>query len=288
MTSSQPFIAACLLMVLLLVSIPGPLFAVINPLDLKSGIEWHRGPYQARLGDVAEIDIPAGYAFTDGAGARRYMDMIHNPAAENQLGLIVPAGNDADGGWFVVFEYDETGYVPDNERSSLDEAKLLASLKKNTEDGNRIRRQMRWPSFHLTGWQQAPVYDIATHDLAWATIGLSEDASEGKTVNYSTRMLGRHGTMSADLVLDPSQLELTLPAYRQLLDGFAFTPGNRYGDYVEGDRRAPYGLSAVIAAGATATATRFGLLPKLAIVITAILVLIAVTVIAARAKRKKS
>ncbi|WP_263367017.1 DUF2167 domain-containing protein [Edaphobacter bradus] len=233
--------------------------------DAPTGIEWHKGPYQAHLGQVAEIKIPEGYAFTDSAGTRRFMELTHNPSSSGELGLIIPISkeDDSKGSWFLIFDFDEVGYISDSEKSSLDADKILASLKANTERGNEFRREKGWAAFHLTGWQQPPFYEEKTHNLTWATLGNGEDDKEGKTVNYSTRILGRRGAMSVDLVLDPSQLDQVLPAYQQLLNGFSFSAGSRYSEFVKGDKVASYGLTALIAGGAAAAVVKTGLLSKL-------------------------
>jgi uncharacterized membrane-anchored protein len=232
---------------------------------LPTGIEWHKGPYRAHLGTIAEIDIPKGYAFADNEGTRRFMELTHNPSSESELGIIIPIGEAgvSSNSWFLLFDFDEIGYVSDSEKSSLDADKILASLQKNTERANGLRKEKGWAAFHLSGWQKAPFYDERSHDLTWATLGNSDDPKEGQTVNYSTRILGRRGAMSVDLVLDPTQLDQVLPVYQQLLTGFSFTPGSRYSEFVKGDKVASYGLTALIAGGAAAAVVKTGLFAKL-------------------------
>ena len=225
----------------------------------SSGIQWHPGPYKAALGDVGQIDIPQGYKFADKDGTRRLMELTQNPSSEGELGTVVPE----DGSWFIVFDFDEIGYVKDDEKASLDADKILATLKRNAERSNELRKQRGWPAFHLVGWSKAPFYDDATHNLTWATLGQSDDAKEGQTVNYSTRLLGRRGAMSADLVIAPEQLQQALPAAESVLKGYSFLPGNRYAEFVKGDKVATYGLTALIAGGAAAAVVKTGLLTKL-------------------------
>jgi uncharacterized membrane-anchored protein len=228
-----------------------------------TGIEWHKGPYRAKLGSIAEIDIPKGYAFTDGAGTRRFMELTHNPSSDSELGLVIPTDTGESNSWFLLFDFDEVGYISDSEKTSLDAGKILESLKKNIERGNEFRKEKGWAPFHLIGWQKPPFYDERTHNLTWATLGSSDDPKDGQTVNYSTRILGRRGAMSVDLVLDPTQLEKVLPASQELLNNFSFTSGSRYSEFVKGDKVASYGLTALIAGGAAAAAVKTGLLTKL-------------------------
>jgi uncharacterized membrane-anchored protein len=125
------------------------------------GIVWTKGPYTAKLGSVAEINVPVGYAFTDAAGTKRFMELTHNPSSDEEIGLILPIAQDKDSGgnapnWYLLFSFDEMGYVSDSEKSNLDADKILESLKKNTEDENAYRLKQGWAAYHVTGWQTPP------------------------------------------------------------------------------------------------------------------------------------
>jgi uncharacterized membrane-anchored protein len=227
-----------------------------------------KGRFKAKLGNVAEIDVPKGYVFTDKAGTKRFMELTHNPSSDEEIGLIVPIPPDKDSGasapnWYLLFSFDEMGYVSDSEKSNLDADKILESLKKNTEDENAYRQKQGWAAYHVTGWQTPPFYDEKTHNLTWATLGNSDDPKEGESVNYSTRILGRNGAMSVDLVLDPADMNTVLPLSNQVMGGFQFTLGSRYADFVKGDKVATYGLTALIAGGAAAAVIKTGLFAKL-------------------------
>jgi uncharacterized membrane-anchored protein len=246
------------------------------PADKPTPIEWHAGPYVAKLGTAAEIKIPAGYQFADAAGARRFMELTHNPPSNQEVGIVTPipppeddkakktdaapAPNDF---WFVLFDFDDTGYVKDDEKKSIDADKLFESMQKGTEQENEERKQRGWAGFHLTSWQTRPFYDETTHNLTWSTLGTSDDPKEGQTVNYSTRALGRRGLMRVDLVIDPSQVDTVLPRFKSLMTGFSFEAGSRYADFAKGDKVAEYGLTALIAGGAAAVALKTGLFAKL-------------------------
>jgi uncharacterized membrane-anchored protein len=252
-------------------------------------IDWHPGPFTAKLGSVAEMNIPAGYQFADAAGARRFLELTHNPPSEQEVGIVTPIlhkGDDDNKFWFVLFDFDETGYVKDDEKSSIDADKLLESMKKATEQGNATRKEKGWSAFHLVGWQTQPFYDATTHNLTWGTLGRDEDPKQGDTVNYSTRILGRNGVMRIDLVLSPEQVTDVVPHFDNLLSGFKFIPGNRYADFVKGDKVAEYGLTALIAGGATAIALKTGLFAKLLAMLAGLWKLIAIGVAAVLARIK--
>lgn len=234
----------------------------------KAQISWTDGPVTARLGDIAEIKVPAGYRFTGKEGTRKFLELTQNPPGGNELGTIIPiqSKDDSDAGfWFVIFEFSDVGYVKDDDRDKLDADALLKSIKDNTEESNKQRAQRGWPAYHVQSWYKPPYYDTTTKDLTWGIQGYSvePDKKEEASVNFSVRILGRRGTMNADLVLDPASVDSAVPKFQSLLSGFSFLPGNTYSEFRAGDKIAKYGLTALVAGGATAIAAKTGLLAKL-------------------------
>jgi uncharacterized membrane-anchored protein len=229
------------------------------------GIVWQQGPLTASLGGVAEIEVPRGFKFTDAAGTRRFLELNQNPTSGQEVGLIMPirTSNASNEDWFMLFEFHEIGYVSDEEKGKLDSSVLLGSIKKGTESANEIRKQKGWPAFHVTGWSKEPFYDDQTHNLTWAILGQDDSPQGSPTVNYSVRLLGRRGTMSVDLVLAPDQLPSVLSQFNQLMQHYSYTGGNRYSEFIHGDKVAGYGLTALIAGGAAAAAVKTGLFSKL-------------------------
>jgi uncharacterized membrane-anchored protein len=238
------------------------------PAKPKVRIDWADGPLAARLGDIAEIKVPAGYSFTGKEGTRKFLELTQNPSGDNELGTIIPATSESDDPknafWFVIFEFSDVGYVKDDDRDKLDADALLKTIKNNTEESNKERAERGWPPYHVTSWYKPPFYDLDTKNLTWAMQGYSiVDNKQEPSVNYSVRILGRRGTMNADLVLDPSLVETVVPKFANLLSGFSFLPGSRYSEFRAGDKVAEYGLATLIAGGAAAVALKTGLLAKL-------------------------
>jgi len=229
-------------------------------------IAWVEGPAIVRLGDIAEIKIPSGYRFAGKDGTRTFLEMTGNPPSGQELGTIVPESKSDDDKefWFVIFEFQDTGYVKDDDRDKLDADGLLKTIKNNTEEANKERLRRGWLPYHIRGWYKPPFYDTQTKNLTWAMQGYSTDqGKEATSVNYSVRVLGRRGTMSVDLVLDPTLVDAVLPKFDNLLIGFSYLPGSTYADFRAGDKIAEYGLATLVAGGATAIAAKTGLLAKL-------------------------
>jgi uncharacterized membrane-anchored protein len=222
-------------------------------------INWVPGPTTAQLGDgLAKIEVPEGYLFADKAETRKVMEMIGNPPSDEEIGLIAPA-DDAKT-WFVVFKYNEVGYVKDDDKDEIDADAILTSIREGTEAANEERKKMGSDPVEVVGWFEKPHYDSSSHHLVWAIEGKSK---EDAMVNYDVRLLGRRGYVSATLVTDPKALAADLPHVQALLGGFTFDEGNRYAEWKSGDKVAEYGLAALVAGGVGAAAMKLGLFAQL-------------------------
>ena len=226
---------------------PSPQFSWEN----FEGVNWQKGPSVGDLGSHAQVKVPEGYLFVGAKDTRTIMEANHNPITGREMGFVAPAGED----WFAVFEFDDVGYVKDDEKDSLDESALLDSIKAGTEQGNKERLKRGWPTMTILGWETPPRYNEITHNLEWAIRAQSQGLP---VVNHNTRVLGRGGVMEVTLVTDPALLAETLPKFKTMLDGFEFKQGQRYAEFRAGDRTAAYGLTGLIVGGGTAALVKTG------------------------------
>jgi len=229
---------------------------------LFQSIDWKTGPCTVDLGLVAEIDVPSGFRFTGRDGARKWAEVNGNVPDRECLGVLTPNG----GGWYMAFAFSEIGYVKDDERDRLDADAILEAIKKATAEANRTRRMKGWPDLYVVGWELTPSYDEVTNNLVWAIRGRSangELSGNNDMVNYNTRLLGRRGVMSANLVDSARTFGQNVPTVKGLLTGFRYKTGNRYAEWRSGDKVATYGLTGLIAGGGTAVAAKTGFLAKL-------------------------
>ncbi len=224
-------------------------------------IDWQDGPTVGHLGDLAEIKVPEGYRFVGKEGALKFMELSQNPTSGRELGVIVPNVQNNEDFWFIIFEFDEIGYVKDDEKDKLDAEAILSSIREGTEAANEVRKERGWPTMEVVGWQKSPFYDPNTNNLTWGIRGRSSD-SQGESINYSVRLLGRRGAMSVDLVMVPQQAAAVVPQFDGLISGFSYNSGHTYAEFKSGDKIAAYGLTALIAGGAGAVALKTGLLQK--------------------------
>jgi uncharacterized membrane-anchored protein len=226
--------------------------------DSKSKIKFITGPAKAHLGNVANIDLPAGYFFVEGNDYRAMLKAEGEPVSGRELGLLSSTNEN----WSVIFKFADIGFVKDDEKDSLNADKLLDAIKRGTAEANKQRAQAGRPTIEVVGWEFPPKYDATTHNLEWAIRG----SVEGRPIlNYNTRLLGRKGVMEVVLVVAPDQLAETLPAFRGLLGGYSFQTGETYAEYRPGDRIAQYGLGALVLGGAAVGAAKLGLFAWLAV-----------------------
>lgn len=226
-----------------------------SPLD---AIAWVKGPGAGPLGSQATVQVPDGYVFADAGDTRTLMELMQNPTSGNESGFLAPA----DLSWFVVFEYDDTGYVSDAEKNNLDPDAILESIRQGTEEANKLRREKGWGTLTVEGWETKPAYNPATNNVEWAT--RFRDEKNNVAVNHNIRLLGRKGVMSAVLVANPAQLAAATPLVHELLaSGYAYNKGNTYAEYRQGDKIAKYGLVGLITGGAAVVAAKSGLLKHL-------------------------
>jgi uncharacterized membrane-anchored protein len=222
-------------------------------------INWVPGPTKVELGDgLATIEVPDGYLFADKAETRKIMALTGNPPSDQEIGLVAPA-DDAKT-WLLIFEYNEVGYVKDDDKDEIDADAILTSIREGTEAANEERKEMGSEPIEIVGWFEKPHYDSNSHNLVWAIEGKSK---EDGLVNYDVRLLGRKGYVSATLVTDPAALSADLPHVQALLGGFTFNEGSRYAEWKAGDKVAEYGLTALVAGGVGAAAMKLGLFAQL-------------------------
>lgn len=128
---------------------PSPSPSPVTEIPGSERVKWQEGPSIGSLGNTAEVHIPAGYVFAGANDTRILMEAMHNPPSGEELGFIAPASKD----WFVVFEFNDVGYVRDDEKDSLDAAAMLESIRAGNEEGNKERQKRGWPTMTIVGWE---------------------------------------------------------------------------------------------------------------------------------------
>jgi uncharacterized membrane-anchored protein len=206
------------------------------------------GPMKAKIGDLAEIDVPAGYRWIDKAHIEGFMKGLGNIPRETELGALI-GDQDGDRGWFALFEFEDVGYIKDAASEKLDAEALIKSIKEGNASANEERKKRGYSTLDVLGWGKAPFYNPDTQRLEWSI--LAQDGAI-QVVNYKSRILGRKGVMDVVLVCDASQVDKLLPDFQKRLEGYNFTVGEKYAEWKEGDKVAAIGLAALILGGVAA------------------------------------
>lgn len=239
---------------------------------------------------LATINLPQAYRFVDSAGTELVLNQLwgNPPSDVKPLGMIVATGFDplAEDGWCVVIDYEEEGYVTDDDAESIDYSDLLKGMQEGIKQASKERVQQGYPTIELLGWASPPHYDKETHKMYWAKEIKFGDAEEGgNTLNYNLRLLGRHGVLVLNAIAAMPQLGEIEEATPEILGMIDFNEGKRYADYSPGvDKVAGYGLAALVAGG---VAAKTGLLKGLFVALLAMKKFLIVGVIAIGAFLKK-
>ncbi|MEI9937602.1 MAG: DUF2167 domain-containing protein [Pseudomonadota bacterium] len=218
-----------------------------------------RGPNRVTLGHELTLDLPDGFFFLEKKDADEMMRRMGNQDDPSLLGVVLKP----EASWLVTLSFDAEGYVKDEEGEKLDADAILKAITEGTDEGNKYRTEHGFKPLHVDGWSESPHYDRKTHHLIW---GVRASDADGTSINFNTRILGRHGYASLNLIDAPEKLAQSKLEAASLLDVTHFDPGARYEDFNEkSDKVAEYGLAALVAGGAGAAALKLakvGLLAK--------------------------
>ena len=214
-------------------------------------LNWHHASQTVPIAGVANIKLPAHTMALGRIDSNKFIQLTGNPP--NEDAYVVSSD---DFRWFAIFSFDPSGYVRDDE--TIDPDSLLEKLRANNEQGIAKRIKLGLTPLHLIGWFIPPHYDLQSKRLEWGTkLYAGNDRSE-LTVNYTTRLLGRTGVMSAMLVSEPDNMDQDVKLFHELLNHFEYVDGQRYAEFRVGDKVAQYGLTALIVGGGAAVAAKAG------------------------------
>lgn len=211
-------------------------------------LRWQKGG-SGDIASMASVKVPDGYGFLGEADTSKFLQLAGNPPRPNHY-LIAPQSLS----WFAIFNFDESGYVKDDEKINAPE--LLKKLQSSDAAGNEERKRLNMPAIYTDGWAIEPHYDAVTKRLEWGLRLRGEDGHP--VVNYTSRILGRSGVMEATLVADPETLTEDIAQFQKVLTSFDYNSGHKYSEFKQGDKVAAYGLAALVLGGAAAVATKKG------------------------------
>jgi len=230
----------------------------------EQSYQWTEGGQQVALGQMATLDLGGDFVFLDAENTKKLMTDSNNHPSGQEIGAVFP--RDGQAGWEVLFEYEDSGHVNDDEKAEIDASAILDAYRKGTENSNKDRPAEE--RLFVKGWDIAPFYEEQHHNLTWSMLG--EDAQKNELVNYNVRLLTRTGYISAVLVSDPAhRAEDQQVLAKQILPKLAVAQGQRYEDFNPSkDKVSKYGLTALILGGAgLAVAKKVGVLAVLLVLL---------------------
>jgi uncharacterized membrane-anchored protein len=207
-------------------------------------------------GGIAKVKVPDSLRYYGPKDAKTVLEKLwgNPPSSGDILGLLLPAGKSPleKETWAVVIDFDDSGYVKDDDAAKINYNDLLKDMKASAANSNKARAKAGYPTVELVGWAATPHYDSTAKKIYWAKDLKFGEESE-HTLNYFIRVLGRRGVLNLNAVASMDQLAEIENATPTILGAVDFTEGNRYADYSAGrDKVATYGLAGLIAGGVLA------------------------------------
>ena len=228
------------------------------------------------------LTVPQGFVFLDKEQSKKLLvDYWGNPEirVEDVLGVLVP--DDSEYFYQInvayVISYDNTGYVKDDDASSIDYNEFLEQLKKTSaEENQKLPEDQR---MELVDWAATPKYISSDHVLVWAKLFHTADAAQ--VINYDMRILGKSGFVSINAVITPDELKEVQAKETAVIHSVEFDKGYKYVDFDSTkDKISDWTIGGLVAGSILA---KSGVLAKLGIFLLKFWKLIAVGAVAALA-----
>jgi uncharacterized membrane-anchored protein len=216
--------------------------------EIKS-LEWIAAPNKVKITERAILQLTGDQLYLDSANTTKFLKINGNLPRDKSFTIAHGKEN-----WFAIFDFHAEGYVKDDEE--IDAGALLSALKEGNERSITERKSQGLPLLYLQGWHIPPHYDKESKRLEWATN--IRDEQNNPIVNFTTRILGKSGYMSATLVSQPDSLERDIASFKSALRSFEYVDGERYSEWRDGDKVAAYGLGALVVGGAAAAVASKG------------------------------
>ncbi|TAJ09756.1 DUF2167 domain-containing protein [Marinilabiliaceae bacterium JC017] len=218
--------------------------------SLENSLTYHEGNVEL-LNGIGVLTIPDGFKYLDAEQSEYVLtELWGNPQEEDMtLGMLLPVdqGVLSDSSWVFNIEYEEIGYVEDEDASDIDYDDLLEDLQEETEEGNAQREELGYETISLVGWASKPYYDENKKILHWAK-ELNFGGSEENTLNYNIRILGRKGVLVINAISSMNVLPGVKNDVPEILASFEFSEDNKYENYDPGmDKVAAYTVGGLVA-----------------------------------------
>jgi uncharacterized membrane-anchored protein len=215
---------------------------------------------------VGKLNIPKGFKYLSPEQAERVLvDLWGNPKSDNlTLGLILPekTGVMTTDSYVFNIQYDEIGYVKDDDADDINYDDLLTQMKEESVEENKLRIKEGYEKVTIIGWAADPYYDKNRKILYWAR-EIKFGENEVNTLNYNIRILGRKGVFVLNAIATTKELPLVQSDISKVLDIFQFNDGYKYEEFDSSvDEVAAWTIGGLVAGKVLAKVGLFAVLAK--------------------------
>jgi uncharacterized membrane-anchored protein len=215
---------------------------------------------------VGKLNIPKGFKYLSPEQAERVLvDLWGNPKSDNlTLGLILPekTGVMTTDSYVFNIQYDEIGYVKDDDADDINYDDLLTQMKEESVEENKLRIKEGYEKVTIIGWAAEPYYDKDRKILYWAR-EIKFGENEVNTLNYNIRILGRKGVFVLNAIATTKELPLVQTDISKVLDIFQFNDGYKYEEFDSSvDEVAAWTIGGLVAGKVLAKVGLFAVLAK--------------------------
>ncbi|MFD3002420.1 DUF2167 domain-containing protein [Pontibacter toksunensis] len=232
--------------------------------QIENSLQYQTGTISLKDG-LATITVPPGFKFLDAEQAEYVLtELWGNPKTETTLGMLVPEqyGVLDSNSWVFNVEFDEIGYVKDDDANDIDYADLLKTMQEETLEENTARTAEGYDPIQLIGWASTPYYDNENKILHWAKEIRFGEADEN-TLNYNVRVLGRKGVLVLNAIAGMNNLPEVQKSIATVTSNVAFENGHSYFDFdPKVDEVAAWTIGGLVAGKMLAKVGFFALLLK--------------------------
>jgi uncharacterized membrane-anchored protein len=213
----------------------------------------------------ATLVVPDGFRYLDKKQSIFVLsDLWGNPVDSAVLGLLVPESRGvlAPNSWVFSINYEELGYIEDDDADDIDYDDLLEEQQTETREGNAQRVELGYPAIELVGWASSPFYDKDKKVLHWAKeLKFGEDSLH--TLNYNLRVLGRKGVYVMNAIASMNEMPEVKSSIDKVTSSVAFNDGSKYADFnPEIDEVAAWTVGGLVAGKVLAKAGFFAIVLK--------------------------
>src|SRR6478609_6885941 len=121
--------------------------------QIENSLKYETGVIALPSGN-AKITVPAGFRYLNAEQSRFVLsDLWGNPVDSTVLGLLVPEdrGIMANNSWVFTINYEEMGYVKDDDAADIDYDDLLKEQQKEFEEENPAREAEGYAPIQFVG-----------------------------------------------------------------------------------------------------------------------------------------